>query len=92
MRVTHVSALHLASAHRRFRRQISKVATDVPAAAISALSYTAILYPSVQLHAGAPSFFFFTLATFVNLMIATMVGCVPVYSRHAFEEAAAACC
>jgi hypothetical protein len=54
---------------------VSKIVADVPAAIISALSYSAILYPSVGLHAGAPSFFFFALATFVNLMIATLVGC-----------------
>jgi hypothetical protein len=54
---------------------VSKIVADVPAAIISALSYSAILYPSVGLHAGAPCFFFFALATFVNLMISTLVGC-----------------
>jgi hypothetical protein len=52
----------------------AKIAADIPAAALSALSYTAILYPSVGLHLGAGSFFFFALTTFVNLMIATLVG------------------
>ena len=46
----------------------------MPAAAVSALSYSAILYPSVRLTAGAPPFFFFALCTFVNLMVATLVG------------------
>ena len=52
----------------------AKIAADIPAAALSALSYTAILYPSVGLHLGAGPFFFFALTTFVNLMIATLVG------------------
>ena len=53
----------------------AKIAADIPAAILSALSYTAILYPSVGLHLGAGPFFFFALTTFVNLMIATLVGC-----------------
>jgi hypothetical protein len=54
---------------------VAKIAADVPAAALSALSYTAILYPSVGLHPGAGAFLFFALTTFINLMIATLVGC-----------------
>ena len=63
----------------------AKIAADVPAAALSALSYTAILYPSVGLTPGAGPFLFFALTTFVNLMIATLVGCacVPLTSSIA---------
>ena len=46
----------------------------MPAVALAAMSYSAILYPSVRLTAGAPTFFFFALCTFVNLMNAMLVG------------------
>lgn len=54
----------------------AKIVADAPAAALSALLYTAIVYPSVGLHPGTETFFFFALTTFVNLTIATLVGCV----------------
>ena len=54
---------------------VAKVVADIPAAIISALSYSAILYPSVGLHHGAPYFFFFALTTFVTLMVSTLIGC-----------------
>lgn len=57
----------------------------MPAAALSALSYTAILYPSVGLTPGAGPFLFFALTTFVNLMIATLIGCA-AHACDAFQS------
>ena len=48
---------------------------DIPPAIVSALVYTSIMYPSVGLRAGGPSFLFFALVNFVNLMISMLVGC-----------------
>ena len=53
---------------------VAKIVSDIPPAAVSALVYTCILYPSVKLRMDAHSFLFFALCSFVNLMTAMLVG------------------
>jgi ABC-type multidrug transport system permease subunit len=59
-----------------------KIIVEVPAALVSSLVFTAILYPSVGLRPGGPFFFFFVLATAVNIMISALVGCGLLHIPH----------
>ena len=52
----------------------AKIMSDIPPAVVAALVYTGILYPSCKLRMDAEAFLFFALCTFVNLMIAMLVG------------------
>jgi len=53
---------------------VYRILTEIPAAAVSSLLFSSILYFAVELHSGAPYFFFFVLCTFVNMMVAILVG------------------
>lgn len=55
---------------------IAKVASNLPALALSALLYACVVYPSVGLRfgSGGDGFFFFALANFVNLVVAMLSG------------------
>ena len=53
---------------------VAKVLSDIPPAVVAALVYTGILYPAVKLRMDAEALLFFALCTFVNLMIAMLVG------------------
>lgn len=73
--------------YRVFPYVLVKTLVEIPAAFVSSLVFTAIIYPSIGLRSGGPSFLFFALATAVNVIISALIGCGGCITNALLERA-----